>query len=106
MKKLDSNNTKINNIKDKKIYLISDENEVFAYYNLNYRNKFRIDHPTMNKEKTVELITNFDKLSVELVIGEDYWFNTWIITLIIYPKRILELIKKGYHIIVEKTRFN
>ena len=75
VKKLDSNNTKVNNIKDKKIYLISEENEVFAYYNLIYSNKFRTDHPTMNKEKMSELISNFDKLSVELDIGDDHWFQ-------------------------------
>ena len=75
VKKLDSNNTKVNNIKDNKIYLISHENEVFAYYDLIYSNKFRTDHPTMNKEKMAELISNFDKLSVELDIGDDRWFQ-------------------------------
>ena len=29
----------------------------------------------MNKEKMAGLITNFDKLSVELDIGEDHWFQ-------------------------------
>ena len=75
VKKLDSNNTKFNNIKNKKIYLISDENEVFAYYALKYSNKFNAVHPTMNKEKIAEIITNFDKLSVELDIWGDHWFQ-------------------------------
>jgi hypothetical protein len=63
------------NTQSKKKDLISDENEVFAYYDLMYSNKFRTDYPTMNKEKMAELITNFDKLSVESDIEGNRWFQ-------------------------------
>lgn len=82
VKKVNSNNTNFNNIKlnnnninKDNIYLISDENEVFAYYSKQYTEKFNKDHPKMNFVKMSELNSNYDKLRNELNIYEDKWYD-------------------------------
>ncbi|SOC39066.1 hypothetical protein [Ureibacillus acetophenoni] len=78
-KKLNTNNNKLNNTKinnnKENIYLISEENEAFAYYAQRYMDMFKTDHPTMNDEKMRELISNYEDLSLTLDINEDKWLE-------------------------------
>ncbi|WP_394235830.1 hypothetical protein [Niallia oryzisoli] len=78
VKELSSNNTKVNNSNksnNNHIYIISNENDVFAYYAMKFKGKLNTNHPTMNKEKMIELISHYDHLSAELDIEEDRWFE-------------------------------
>lgn len=71
----DLNNTNIKIKSTNSIYLISKENEVFAYYSQKYKDYFSRDHPSMNEVKIKELITNFNEIRFKLEIDKDKWFD-------------------------------
>jgi hypothetical protein len=61
--------------KEKNIYIISNENDVFAYYSRKFKDKFGKDHPSMNEEKMDELRSNFEDLSVRFDIDQEQWID-------------------------------
>lgn len=75
------NNNKFNNpkekIKDKNIYLLSDEEQVgvFSYYASVYKAYTGKSHPPMNKEKIEELRSNYYEISIDMDIQEDTWLQ-------------------------------
>jgi hypothetical protein len=76
--KVTSNNINLKNYKEnnnKTTYLISDENEAFAYYSKKFKSKFGKNHPTMNEEKMGQLISSYDNFSTDFDIDFDTWFE-------------------------------
>lgn len=77
--KTDSNNTNYNNPKSnnnyKDIYIISNENDVFSYYSFKFKEKFKKEHPIMNKEKMKTIVTDYETLASDLDIDKEQWFE-------------------------------
>lgn len=69
-------NSEINSKIKRDIYIISDENDVFSYYSIKFKEMFGKVHPTMNAEKMDELRSNFHDLSVHLDIDKEQWIET------------------------------
>lgn len=59
----------------KKIYIISNENDVFAYYSQTFKKFFGKEHPTMNEDKISELRLMYSEFSTDFDIGEEEWFS-------------------------------
>lgn len=59
----------------KDIYIISEENDVFSYYSIKFKEMFGKVHPTMNAEKMDELRSNFDHLNTYLDIDKEQWIE-------------------------------
>ena len=78
VKEVNGNNIKSNNkklIKRKDIYLISEVNEVFAYYSQKFKEHFGKDHPPMTQTKINQLRASYDSLDSQFDLNEDTWFE-------------------------------